>query len=104
MIGKVTRPWQDTEGALGIFGENLGVARRAYRAFVEKGIAQGRRVDLTGGGLLRSAGGWEGVKLLREEKVYQKNDERILAHFVAYLMGEVVGRLDPGVKLHPLFA
>jgi putative transposase len=56
VIGKVTRPWQDTEGVLGIFGENLGVARRAYRAFVEKGIAQGRRVDLTGGGLLRSAG------------------------------------------------
>jgi hypothetical protein len=34
-------------------------------------------VDLTGGGLLRSAGGWEGVKLPREEKAYQKNDERI---------------------------
>ena len=36
-------------------------------AFVEEGIVQGRRQDLTGGGLLRSAGGWEGVKALREE-------------------------------------
>ena len=35
-------------------------------------------MDLTGGGLLRSAGGWEGVKVLKEEKVYQMNDERIL--------------------------
>lgn len=78
LIGKVKNPWQETEGVLGMFGVNFGVARRAYRAFVEKGIAQGRRVDLTGGGLLRSAGGWEGVKLLREEKVYQKSDEKIL--------------------------
>lgn len=78
LVGKVKRNWQDTEGVLGMFGEKFGVARQAYEAFVEKEIAQGRRVDLTGGGLLRSAGGWEGVKLLREEKVYQKNDERIL--------------------------
>jgi putative transposase len=41
----------------------------------------------TGGGLLRSAGGWEGVKALREEKVYQKNDERILGD------GGFVGRV-----------
>jgi len=45
----------------------------------------GRRRDLTDGGLLRSAGGWEGVKALREEKVYQRNDERILGD------GEFVG-------------
>jgi len=87
LIGKVKNPWQDTEGVLGMFGENPGAARRAYGAFVEKGIAQGRRMDLTGGGLLRSSGGWEGVKLLREEKVYQKNDERILGD------GDFVGRV-----------
>ena len=78
LMGKVKRPWQDTARVLGMFGEKLGAARRAYRVFVEKGIAQGKRADLTGGGLLRSAGGWEGVKALREEKVYQRNDERIL--------------------------
>jgi len=27
-------------------------------SFVEKGVQQGRRKDLIGGGLLRSAGGW----------------------------------------------
>jgi putative transposase len=87
MTGKVKKPWQDTEGVLGMFGEKLGTARRAYRAFVETGIAEGRRQDLTGGGLLRSAGGWEGVKALREEKVYQRNDERILGD------GDFVGRV-----------
>ena len=87
LMGKVKKPWQDTQWVLRLFGEKIGAARRAYRAFVEKGIAQGRRVDLTGGGLLRSAGGWEGVKVLREEKVYQKNDERILGD------GDFVGRV-----------
>ena len=87
MMGKVKNSWQDTEEVLGRFGEKVGAARRAYRVFVEKGIAEGRRQDLTGGGLLRSAGGWEGVKALREEKVYQRNDERILGD------GDFVGRV-----------
>jgi len=85
IMGKMKKPWQNTEGVLGMFGEKVGAARRAYRVFVEKGIAEGRRRDLTGGGLLRSAGGWEGVKALRDEKVYQRNDERILGD------GEFVG-------------
>ena len=72
---------------LEMFGGSQGRARRSYRNFVEKGIAEGKRHDLTGGGLLRSAGGWEGVKALREEKVYQRNDERILGD------GDFVGRV-----------
>jgi putative transposase len=78
LMGKVKREWQDTAGVLGLFGERTASARRAYEEFVEEGIAQGRRPDLTGGGLIRSAGGWEGVKALRKEKVYQRSDERIL--------------------------
>jgi putative transposase len=77
---------------LEIFGENLGAARRAYRSFVEKVIAQGRRQDLTDGGLLRSAGGWEGVKALREETVYQRNDERILGD--GYFVGHVLASAE----------
>jgi putative transposase len=78
LMGKVKKPWQEITGVLGMFGEDLMAARKAYRAFIEKGISEGRRPDLTGGGLVRSAGGWEGVKALREAKVYQRNDERIL--------------------------
>jgi putative transposase len=87
VMGKVKKSWQDTASVLGMFAEKMGAARRAYRAFVEEGIALGKRQDLTGGGLLRSAGGWEGVKALREEKVYQRNDERILGD------GDFVGRV-----------
>ncbi|RJR39446.1 MAG: transposase, partial [Desulfobacteraceae bacterium] len=78
LLGKGKKPWQDTQGVLGMFGSKLGASRRAYIAFVEKGIDQGRRDELTGGGLLRSAGGWEGVKALREENIHQRNDERML--------------------------
>jgi putative transposase len=60
LMGKVKRTWQDTEGVLGMFGVKVGTARRAYRSFVERGVAQGRRHDLRGGGLLRSAGGCSG--------------------------------------------
>ncbi len=35
--------------------------------FVEKGISMGRRKDLTGGGLIRSLGGWAVVKSMRKE-------------------------------------
>jgi len=40
------------------FDNRLWVARRRYRAFVKKSITEGRRSDLTGGGLIRSSGGW----------------------------------------------
>jgi hypothetical protein len=57
LIGRAKRAWQDTEGILGMFAVRVGTARRGYREFVEKGIAQGKRGDLSGGGLIRSAGG-----------------------------------------------
>jgi putative transposase len=78
LMGRRKLAWQDTQWMLGLFGKKVTAARRAYRSFVEKGVGQGRRQDLTGGGLLRSAGGWEGVKALRQTKVCQRSDERIL--------------------------
>jgi hypothetical protein len=38
----------------------------------------GRGPELTGGGLIRSMGGWTSVKALRSAKAYMKGDERIL--------------------------
>jgi hypothetical protein len=45
---------------------------------VAKGISEGRRDDLTGGGLIRSHGGWAAVKQMRRAKMFEKSDERIL--------------------------
>ncbi|WP_274427879.1 hypothetical protein [Desulfosarcina sp. BuS5] len=51
---------------------------KGYRAFVEKGISAGKRQDLTGGGLLRSIGGWSVLKDFRKAGIRVKGDERIL--------------------------
>src|SRR3989304_1431421 len=65
ILGQVERPWQAVGELLGIFAAKSGTARRRYRAFVGDGARPGRRPDLTGGGLRRSAGGWEAVAALR---------------------------------------
>ncbi len=77
-MGKVKEDWQDIEWVLRLFDERIGVARRRYHEFVEKGISMGRRKDLTGGGLIRSMGGWAVVKSMRKAKMFEKSDERIL--------------------------
>lgn len=80
LMAKQKKQWQDCDGVLKLFGTRAGSARRAYRAFVDKGISQGKRKDLTGGGLVRSAGGWSALKALRSAKVFEKGDERILGN------------------------
>jgi len=90
IIGKCTREWQETETVLSYFDDRLGPARRGYKVYVAKGIDQGRRWDLTGGGLIRSAGGWGAVKAQRKEKTHIKSDERILGdeRFVERILAE----------------
>jgi chromosomal replication initiation ATPase DnaA len=41
-------------------------------------LIQGKRSELTGGGLVRSAGGWVALSALRGETARLKGDERIL--------------------------
>ena len=78
LMDRVKRPWQEVDEVLRMFAAKRYQARDRYRSFVEKGIQLGRRKDLTGGGLLRSAGGWLNIKVLREAKIFYKSDERIL--------------------------
>ena len=78
LLGEVNRAWQDTDWVLKTYGARMSQARRQYHAFVEKGVSMGRREDLTGGGLIRSMGGWEAVKSMRKANMFEKSDERIL--------------------------
>jgi putative transposase len=78
LLGRVTAEWQNRKYILGLFGDKVSVARGQYLEFVKKGIAAGKRQDLTGGGLVRSVGGWSAVKALRKSGAFQKGDERIL--------------------------
>lgn len=78
LMGKCPNDWQDVDRILSLFGRRLSKSRKTYHAFVEKGIVLGRRPELTGGGLIRSTGGWGAVKSLRKLKEHLKGDERIL--------------------------
>jgi len=63
---------------LSLFESNISTARRRYRAFINKGINEGKRPELRGGGLIRSMGGWSAVKAMRKTNSLMKGDERIL--------------------------
>ena len=78
LMGKTKIEWQYKRYILGLFGDKVYPARSRYRAFVEKGIVDGKRSELTGGGLIRSVGGWVAAKALRKANALQKGDERIL--------------------------
>lgn len=79
LMGKKNRHWQDVEYVLGYFGETVRKARNTYLKYMGEGIEVGRREELTGGGLIRSLGGWSEVKRLRGMgKDHVMSDERIL--------------------------
>ena len=90
LMGKTTAAWQNKKYILGLFGDKVSTARCRYRVFVEKGIADGERQELTGGGLIRSVGGWAAAKALRKANALQKGDERILGDgdFVEAVLSE----------------
>jgi REP element-mobilizing transposase RayT len=88
LMGHQDRPWQDTVYVLRLFSERKSTARRRYREFVEKEISKGQRPELVGGGLIRSLGGWQPVKLLRKRGQRIKGDERILGD--SSFVGEVL--------------
>ena len=96
LMGKIKRDWQDTEWVLRLFDQRVRAARRRYHNFVEKGIAMGRRKDLTGGGLIRSMGGWAAVKSMRKAKIFEKSDERILGDgdFVDQVLSAAEERME----------
>ena len=60
------------------FGNTVRTARRRYRHFVKQGVNQGRRPELQGGGLVRSAGGNKAGLLGRKKEEREKGDARIL--------------------------
>ena len=78
LLGHVDRPWQATAEVLGFFGTARRTARRQYAAFVAAGVAEGRRPEFQGGGLRRSAGGWEALAALQRGRERWAADERIL--------------------------
>jgi hypothetical protein len=88
------KPWMDCAHVLGQFAGTKGKAIREYRRFVEEGLGEGRNPLLTGGGLIRSQGGWSQVLALRRREEKEGSDERILGSgdFVDRVLREVEER------------
>ncbi len=78
LVGFRKRDWQDTDTVLEYFGTRREPAQKKYLEYVTEGVAQGRRPDLVGGGLIRSLGGWAAVEGSRKRSGRVKGDERIL--------------------------
>ena len=96
LMGHQDNAWQDVNTVLTLFGKRTSSARKGYRGFVEEGILLGKRPELTGGGLIRSMGGWGAVTSLRRLREHVKGDERILgaSDFVESVLLEQNERLE----------
>jgi putative transposase len=99
-MGKCPREWQNTEYILSRFCSRASAARRSYSEFVEKGVSDGQRPDLVGGGLVRSLGGWVAARAVRGGKDRIKGDERILGDgdFVAGVLEACRQQLEQGYQ------
>lgn len=78
VMNRYPNDWQDRKYVLQWFGEKEDHAKKAYKEFVDKGISLGKRPELTGGGLIRSMGGWSIVKAMRSRGIDEQSDARIL--------------------------
>jgi putative transposase len=78
LVGHRTVAWQGVDAVLERFGSTRPEAQRRYERFVKDGQGMGKRNDLTGGGLRRSAGGWQGVYDLKRNNERWQGDERVL--------------------------
>jgi putative transposase len=104
LMGKNEPRFQDVDYILNLFGKKVPEARRLYLEFVKKGVAAGRRPELTGGGLVRSAGGWSALRAMRNDESRMKGDERILGQgdFVETVLKAAQENLDRKSKIRAL--
>lgn len=95
LAGRIKREWQNTQYVLSYFGSPSN-SKRNYLRYIGRGIAQGRRPELVGGGLIRSMGGWSAVLAKRRRGERQVADQRILGD--GDFVNQVISRLDDLVK------
>jgi hypothetical protein len=101
IMGSTKLEWMDTGYVLSQFGAQENAARKAYRHFMDEGIGMGRKPELTGGGLIRSKGGWSQVLSARRSGDKEESDERILGSgdFVAAVLKETEEKSRSQLKL-----
>ena len=89
VLGRHRQKWHKVGSVLGLFGEKNGIARTEYTRFIGEAIGKTQREDFSGGGLIRSYGGWESLTEFRKEHQLCIGDERILGRsdFVEMALG-----------------
>ena len=101
ILGYMESAWLDRDAVLSHFGQVVSEARKNYVSFVEKGIDQGRRPQLTGGGIVRSMGGWTQYMSSKKMNKHLKGDERILgdSDFVRSILKSQNERMERKYRL-----
>jgi putative transposase len=77
LMGRRNYEAQDVDAVLTRFSDKRKTAIVGYSGFVAAGLNQGRREELRGGGLIRSAGGQAAI-ISRSPEERELSDERIL--------------------------
>ncbi len=101
LLGKAKHPWMDIDHVLSEFSTTRRKAANSYRRFMQEGLGQGRMPELTGGGLIRSKGGWSQVLSARRSGSQEEYDERILGtgDFVNVILKEAEEKTKRQLKL-----
>lgn len=105
LMGRKKRLWQDADYVFSYFADTTEKARKGYFSYMKAGLDQGRRKELTGGGLIRSLGGWTEVKKHGlKSRQYVKSDERILggSDFVDEVLSHANERFERKYELKRL--
>ncbi|MBC8394346.1 MAG: transposase [Deltaproteobacteria bacterium] len=105
ILGKRKNDWQESGYVLSCFGKRVSKARKLYYEYIREGVGQGRRAELTGGGLIRSLGGWDVVKKSSLKSIGRvKGDDRILgdSEFVLEMLKKADEKFDRYYELKRL--
>lgn len=78
MMKHIRHDCYDRDYVLGYFGEQEGKARAAYLLFLEEEMGFDRESELSGGGFIRSSGGWSKILSMKKQGLMEIGDERIL--------------------------
>lgn len=101
IIGMTKLSCMESNRILTEFGATRRKALKEYRRFMQEGFDQGRLPELTGGGLIRSRGGWSQVLSARRSGNREEFDERILgsSDFVSGILREAEEKATHQLKL-----
>jgi len=101
LIGKKYNDWQAIDEVLSQFGNHVKEAKHYYKNFVKENAGKILNLDLSGGGLKRSVGGWKKVETFNKNKIFWRGDERILGdgEFVNRVLREAEEEIENKEKL-----